>query len=78
MNLFWNSKGIVNLPILQFHDLIPYLGCLTKSDENVKENVLRPSFFKVIFILLLSLSCVHAEQKVPETKFTVTNNYLLI
>ena len=40
MNLFWSSKGVVNLPILQFHDLIPFLGCLTKSDENVRENVL--------------------------------------
>ena len=78
MNLFWSSKGVINLPILQFHDLIPFLGCLTKSDSNVREKILRPSFLKVWFLLCLSFSCVNAQQNVPETEFTVTSNYLLI
>ena len=35
-NLCWDSKSVVNISTLQFHDMIPYLGCLTRSDEHVK------------------------------------------
>ena len=67
-NLFWDSKSVVNIPTLQFHDMIPYLGCLTRSDEHVKERILRPSFLKVMmFIFYLALMCVDAEQTLPET-----------
>ena len=81
-NLFWDSKSVVNIPTLQFHDMIPYLGCLTRSDEHVKERILHPSFLKVMmFIFYLTLTCVDAEQTLPETLpetiFSVTNNFLL-
>ena len=63
--------------------MIPYLGCLTKSDEHVKERIVRPSYLKVMtFIIYLSLTCVDAEhtlpETLPETIFSVTNNFLLV
>ena len=58
LNLFWDSKGVINIPTLQFHDLIPYLGCLTKSDSHVKVKVLRPAYLKVmIFMIFICNMC---------------------
>ena len=51
-NLYWNSKSVVNIPTLQFHELIPYIGCLTRSDEHAKERILRPSFLKVMMVIV--------------------------
>ena len=45
-NLFWNAKNVVHIPTLQFHELVPYIGCLTRSNEHDKERILRPAFLK--------------------------------
>ena len=36
-NLYWNSKNVATIPTLHFHDLVPYLECLTKSNEHERE-----------------------------------------
>ena len=79
LNLFWDSKGVINISTLQFHDLIPYLGCLKKSDAHVKEKVLRPAYLKVMIVIIyLSMTCVNAKKTLPETSFSVTNYFFLV
>ena len=85
-NLYWNAKNVATIPTLQFHDLVPYLGCLTKSNEHERERILRPAFLKVKIVLWFFMcSCVDAQQaplnslpQLPETIFSVTNDFLFV
>ena len=52
-NLYWNAKNVTSIPTLQFHDLLPYIGCLTKSNENERERILRPAFLKVELVFFI-------------------------
>ena len=80
LNLFWHSKHVTKISPDKFHELFPYIGCLTRSNEHEKERILRPSFLKVNIVVFLIISCVNSQQipQLPETNFKISNEFLFV